>query len=99
MKYVGAAEFKANCLRLMAEVQAGGEPITVTKRGKPVALVSAPAEAEADTPKPLESAFGMLKSDRYWDNTDPDEMLDPDWEAKWEAKWDERGFTAPSAKR
>ena len=41
MKYVGAAEFKANCLRLMDEVQAGGEPITVTKRGKPVATVMA----------------------------------------------------------
>ncbi len=45
MKYVGAAEFKANCLRLMDEVQAGGEPITVTKRGKPVAMLS-PVKAE-----------------------------------------------------
>ncbi|WP_375404000.1 type II toxin-antitoxin system Phd/YefM family antitoxin [uncultured Sphingomonas sp.] len=41
IKYVGAAEFKANCLRLMDEVQAGGETITITKRGKPVAVMSA----------------------------------------------------------
>lgn len=39
MKYISAAEFKAKCLKLMDEVQATGEPITVTKRGKPVAVV------------------------------------------------------------
>ena len=37
----------------------------------------------------------MLKSDRYWNNVDPDEMLDPDWEAK----WDERDLSTPSADR
>jgi prevent-host-death family protein len=39
MKYISAAEFKAKCLKLMDEVQATGEPITVTKRGKPVAVL------------------------------------------------------------
>ena len=32
-----AAEFKARCLELMDEVAVSGEPIIVTKRGKPVA--------------------------------------------------------------
>lgn len=96
MKYVGAAEFKANCLKLMAEVQAGGEPITVTKRGKPLATVGPVAAPET---KPLKSAFGMLKSDRYWNKADADEGVDPDWEKKWEAKWDERGYPAPSSNR
>ena len=34
---VGAAEFKANCLRLMEEVAQQRRPIIITKRGKPVA--------------------------------------------------------------
>ena len=34
---VAAAEFKANCLRLMDEVAQQRRPIIITKRGKPVA--------------------------------------------------------------
>lgn len=34
---LSAAEFKARCLELMNEVAISGEPIIVTKRGKPVA--------------------------------------------------------------
>jgi prevent-host-death family protein len=34
---VPAAKFKATCLKLMERVAATGEPIVVTKRGKPVA--------------------------------------------------------------
>ncbi len=90
MKYVGAAEFKANCLRLMAEVQAGGEQITVTKRGKPVALVSPPPSPRSN------SLFGCMKGTVtvHGDIVGP---IDPDWEAQWEAKWDELGFPAPKA--
>ena len=36
-----AAEFKAKCLEAMNEVAATGEPIIVTKRGKPIAQLSA----------------------------------------------------------
>ena len=63
MKYVSASEFKAHCLRLMAEVQAGGEAITVTKRGKPLAVVG-PAELQP-AKKPLKSAYGLLRNDEY----------------------------------
>ncbi|SOB80116.1 prevent-host-death family protein [Sphingomonas guangdongensis] len=48
MKYISAAEFKAKCLKLMDEVQATGEPITVTKRGKPVAVLQPPVSASHD---------------------------------------------------
>lgn len=34
-----AAEFKAKCLDVMEQVAATGEPVTVTKRGKPIAQV------------------------------------------------------------
>ena len=36
-KRIGAAAFKANCLRILDEVERSGEPVTVTKRGRPVA--------------------------------------------------------------
>jgi prevent-host-death family protein len=44
-KYVSAAQFKANCLRLMDEVAQQRRPITITKRGKPVAKL-VPIEEE-----------------------------------------------------
>jgi len=37
MKKVKASEFKAKCLALMDEVARTGEPVLVTKNGKPVA--------------------------------------------------------------
>jgi len=36
-----ATQFKAECLRVLDEVAATGEPVTVAKRGKPVAKVTA----------------------------------------------------------
>jgi prevent-host-death family protein len=45
-KHVAAAEFKANCLRLMDEVTRQRRPIVITKRGKPIAKL-VPIETEA----------------------------------------------------
>ncbi len=39
MKTVPAAKFKAQCLALMDDILETGEPIVVTKRGKPVVRV------------------------------------------------------------
>jgi prevent-host-death family protein len=36
---VGAAEFKANCLKIMDEVHRTRAPVVVTKRGRPVVRV------------------------------------------------------------
>ena len=44
-RYVAAADFKANCLRLMDEVAQQRRPIVITKRGKPVAKL-VPMERE-----------------------------------------------------
>lgn len=42
---IPAGEFKARCLQLLDRVAANGEPLTITKRGRPVArLVPLPAE-------------------------------------------------------
>jgi len=42
MKQIAISEFKAKCLSLLDEVQKTKQPILVTRRGKPVAEVSAP---------------------------------------------------------
>jgi prevent-host-death family protein len=44
MKTIAAAEFKAQCLSLMDDVQRTRQTVVITKRGKPVAkLVPVPA--------------------------------------------------------
>ena len=40
-RVIGATEFKAKCLALLDEIEQEGGTITVTKRGRPVATVSA----------------------------------------------------------
>ncbi|HEY9127341.1 MAG TPA: type II toxin-antitoxin system prevent-host-death family antitoxin [Acidobacteriaceae bacterium] len=54
MRTVKAGEFKAKCLALMDEVQASGEPLVITKRGKPVVRIT-PLES-----KPEKSAGSIL---------------------------------------
>ena len=47
MKQMAAGEFKAKCLAIMDEVQQTGEPVLITKHGKPVAqLVPAPGKPD-----------------------------------------------------
>lgn len=47
MKEMAAGEFKTKCLMVMDQVQKTGEPVLITKRGKPVAqLVPAPGSPE-----------------------------------------------------
>jgi len=54
MKTMRAGEFKARCLKVMDQVQATREPVTITKRGKPVAKL-VPADKRGD------DVFGRLK--------------------------------------
>ncbi|CAN5641403.1 type II toxin-antitoxin system Phd/YefM family antitoxin [soil metagenome] len=42
MKRVSATEFKAKCLAILDEVKRTGEPVTILKRGKPVAQLVPP---------------------------------------------------------
>lgn len=39
MRKMQASQFKARCLDVMDDIQATGEPVVVTKRGKPVVKV------------------------------------------------------------
>ncbi|RPJ80343.1 MAG: type II toxin-antitoxin system Phd/YefM family antitoxin [Acidobacteria bacterium] len=54
MKTIKASEFKAKCLKLMDEVAETGEPIIITKNGKPVSQLTPYREKR-------NSAFGALK--------------------------------------
>ncbi|MBW9062816.1 type II toxin-antitoxin system Phd/YefM family antitoxin [Rhizobium herbae] len=55
-KAIGAAEFKAKCLHLIEQMADDGEPIVITKRGKPVAVLSPIAAASGRT-----SIIGAMK--------------------------------------
>ena len=79
-KMVQATEFKAKCLALIDEMERSGEPLTITRRGKPSITLTAQREA----PPPINSIFGCMKGTVtiHGDIVGP---VDPDWEAQWEA--------------
>ena len=59
MRTMPVGEFKAKCLAVMAEVNATGQPVLVTKRGKPLArIVSSQEGAPKEDP---EAIFGCLR--------------------------------------
>ena len=39
-KLMGAKEFKTSCLRIINQMNKDGKPVTITKRGRPVAVLS-----------------------------------------------------------
>jgi prevent-host-death family protein len=81
-KMIGAAEFKANCLRILDEIERSGEPVTVTKRGRPVAEVKPIAK------KPRKAVFGALRTPEY---SFPD-PFSPAHDEPWDA---EKGLWEP----
>jgi len=56
METIAISKFKATCLSLLDRVQKTGEPLLITKRGKPVAQVLPPPPPE----QPQESRFGCM---------------------------------------
>jgi prevent-host-death family protein len=87
MKTMPIGEFKAKCLGVMAEMNATGQPVLVTKRGKPFARVSLP-EGQAPAEKP-EDIFGCL---RHMGTVTGDVVsslfTDEEWESMFNEKWD-----------
>jgi prevent-host-death family protein len=75
-KTMGAAEFKAHCLRIIERVNRDRTPVTITKRGNPMVDVVPAQKAER---RPLFGALKgtVLKYERPFDPaSDPD-----DWNA------------------
>jgi prevent-host-death family protein len=94
MKTVAIGEFKAKCLGVMAEMNATGQPVLVTKRGKPYARVLLPEE-QATAEKP-EDIFGFMRGmATITGDIVSSEYTDEDWDRMFNEKWDrfERGVT------
>ncbi|MCZ6876147.1 MAG: type II toxin-antitoxin system prevent-host-death family antitoxin [bacterium] len=51
MQKINAAEFKAKCLAILDEVYRTGQPVTILKRGKPVAQVVPPVPSSGRYPQ------------------------------------------------
>jgi prevent-host-death family protein len=68
-RVVSATEFKTKCLALLDEVEQHGQSITVTRRGRPVAVV-APAKRKAFK-SPANSWAGRMQIVGDIVNTDP----------------------------
>lgn len=77
-KMVSATEFKAKSLKLIDEMERSGEPLTITRRGKPSLTLSA---RRASVPLG-QSMFGCMRGSVtiLGDIVGP---VDPDWEAEW----------------
>ena len=82
-----AGEFKAKCLAVMAEVNATGQPVLVTKRGKPLARILPFQEPEAK--EPPESIFGFMRG-MGTINGDivSSEFTDEEWERMADERWE-----------
>ncbi len=71
MKIIKASEFKATCLKLMDDVAESGEPILVTKNGKPVGKF-VPYREKTTTligsaREQVKIKGEILNSDEHWD--------------------------------
>lgn len=81
-KMVGAAEFKAHCLRIMEEANRSGETVVITKRGKPF------MEMKRIEPKQRGSLFGCMKGSV----TILGDIVSPAYDEPWNA---EKGIWEP----
>lgn len=77
-KSIGAAEFKAKCLNLIEQMSDDGEPVLITKRGRPVAVLSPLPPQKTGHQSIIGAMKGSVSS--YEDAFSP--ALDPqDWDA------------------
>jgi prevent-host-death family protein len=74
MEKVAAAEFKARCLKLIDQVYDTGQPITITKRGKVVAVLHPAGHEDAkpwlrlrDTVLKYDEPFAPAVDPADWD--------------------------------
>jgi prevent-host-death family protein len=94
MSEMGAARFKAHCLQVMETVRRTRRPVTITKRGVPVARL-VPAE-----PREAKSIFGyMADKTAFVDDVDRPAWTEEEWKAferqrqeQWQA-WDREWLT------
>jgi prevent-host-death family protein len=84
---MAAGEFKAKCLGVMTEMNATGQPVLVTKRGKPFARIL-PAEEQMPQESP-ESIFGFMRGmATITGDIVSSEHTDEEWDRMFNEKWD-----------
>ncbi len=76
MKTMNASEFKAKCLAILDEVSQTGEPLTILKRGKPVARLVPPGPQAPGYPQHQLRGMMEILGDIVETAVDPD-----DWES------------------
>lgn len=81
METIAISKFKAECLAVLERVRRTGQPVLVTRFGKPVAEVVAPSRAEAtSTWLGRWASTGRIVGDVVAPVAD-----ESDWEAAWPA--------------
>jgi prevent-host-death family protein len=62
-RVVSATEFKAKCLGYLSEIEQSGQPITITRRGKPVAVLGRAKGSVWKSPKDSWKGRGRILGD------------------------------------
>lgn len=78
-RYISATEFKAQCLAILDQVGESGDSLTITKRGKPVAVLGPVPK------KPRRSIEGILAGKVRMSDDIVDFNMADDWEIVREA--------------
>lgn len=60
---MSASEFKAKCLAFLDEIERFGEPITITRRGRPVAVLGPVRRDVAKSPRNSWARKGRIIGD------------------------------------
>lgn len=74
-RVLSASEFKARCLACLREVEQSGEPITITRRGRPVAVLGPARHGVPTSPRNTWARRGRIVGD----------IVNGDTSALWEA--------------
>lgn len=86
MRTIAVGEFKAKCLAVLAEVNASGQPVLVTKRGKPLARVV--PSVGLSTKESAASILGCLKHmGRMTGDIVSSELSDDEWSRSFDEEW------------
>jgi len=62
-RVLSASEFKAKCLACLSEIEQRGEPITITKRGRPVAVLGPVKRPALKSPRGSWAKKGRIVGD------------------------------------
>lgn len=93
MQTIAAGEFKAKCLGLIDEVNATGNTVVITKRGKPMARLT-PFDTPAAKEGP-ESIFGCLRH-MLASPEGLDDLVEPIFPLEeWDHQRDDRSLSPP----